>query len=200
MLPQHFDLAQLPRSAWKNGGGTTREIVCWPPGAGLNDFDWRVSVATIAASGPFSAFAGVQRSIMLLDGDGVHLRAHDGTLDHALVTRWQPFSFAGEQALDCTLLGGESSDFNVMVRRERVQAHVQVLQHASTLTLAPQGLLMALQGAWRLQCAGVSAHHCTPGQGLWWAEQGRAWQVQPQPQPQPQTADACLVSVSLQSQ
>ena len=46
----------------------TREIACWPPGAGLHDFGWRVSIATIAAAGPFSVFKGVDRIIMLLVG------------------------------------------------------------------------------------------------------------------------------------
>jgi len=75
-----FDLATVPPTPWKNGGGATRELACWPSGAGMHDFEWRVSVATIAAPGPFSAFAGVDRQIMLLDSDGVHLRAPVGAL------------------------------------------------------------------------------------------------------------------------
>ena len=60
-----FALADLSASPWKNGGGSTREIVCRPPGAGMDGFDWRVSVATIARSGPFSVFTGVDRVIVL---------------------------------------------------------------------------------------------------------------------------------------
>ncbi|MDE2372268.1 MAG: HutD family protein [Burkholderiales bacterium] len=37
-------LADLPPQRWRNGGGVTRA----PAGAG--DFDWRVSVAEIAAA------------------------------------------------------------------------------------------------------------------------------------------------------
>ncbi len=54
---------------------------------------------------------------MLLDGDGVRLRAPDGGLDHRLDQRWQPLAFAGEVAVDCSLLGGTSTDFNLMLRR-----------------------------------------------------------------------------------
>ena len=56
-----FDLAAIAPTPWKNGGGATRELACWPPGAGIDAFDWRVSVASVAASGPFLAYPGVDR-------------------------------------------------------------------------------------------------------------------------------------------
>ena len=68
MSIQRFSFDELPVMRWKNGGGATREAVNWPPGAGLDAFDWRVSIASIAASGPFSVFTGVERRIMLLEG------------------------------------------------------------------------------------------------------------------------------------
>ena len=48
MSLQFFDLATVPATPWKNGGGSTRELACWPLGAGMDAFGWRVSVATIA--------------------------------------------------------------------------------------------------------------------------------------------------------
>lgn len=41
---------------WKNGGGVTVEIAIHPPGASVNAFDWRISMATVAQDGPFSSF------------------------------------------------------------------------------------------------------------------------------------------------
>ena len=123
---QSFDLNQILASPWKNGGGSTREIACWPLGSGMDSFAWRISVATIAQAGPFSAFAGIDRQIMLLDGDGVQLVAKAAGIDHALSPRWQPFAFSGDVALDCTLLGGTSTDFNVMTRRGQWTAQVEV--------------------------------------------------------------------------
>ena len=64
----------LRAAPWKNGGGSTTEIAISPPDAGFDDFDWRISVATIAADGPFSAFAGIDRVITLLAGAGVLLQ------------------------------------------------------------------------------------------------------------------------------
>jgi len=184
---QRFDLNQIAASPWKNGGGSTREIACWPPGAGMEAFGWRISVATIDQPGPFSAFAGVDRQIMLLDGDGVHLRGEG--IDHVLDARWQPFAFSGDVALGCSLLGGTSTDFNVMARRGRWRAQVQVLDSAADAGRADAGLCMVLQGNWQADGAAL-----IPGQGLWWSAQ--------QPDPQqlvPQTDEARLVQVLLQA-
>ena len=49
--------ADLVRMPWKNGGGETTEIAVSPEAAGLDRFDWRVSMARVARNGPFSEFA-----------------------------------------------------------------------------------------------------------------------------------------------
>lgn len=184
-----FALDQLPVTPWKNGGGSTREIVCRPAGADMDNFDWRVSIATIAQAGPFSAFPGIDRVITLLDGAGVHLRA-DG-IDHSLDTPGQPFAFSGDLALDCTLLGGASTDFNVMTRRNRMRADVQVLTAPGQIPASDHGLLMAMRGAWQLQANGHGVQ-CASGQGLWW-DAATNWVATPL------EVDAQLIWVSLHS-
>ena len=116
----------------------------------MDHFDWRVSVATIAQSGPFSRFAGVDRVITLLTGDGVHLRQPETGIDHRLEQALQPFAFAGDGGMDCDLLGGASSDFNLMTRRGRWRGAVRVLRSPALLPARPAGLLWALQGRWVL--------------------------------------------------
>ena len=171
---QFLDLATTPTVAWKNGGGSTRELACWPPGADMDGFEWRVSVATIARPGPFSAFPGVDRQIMLLDGDGVTLHGEQGELCHTLQQRWQPWRFAGEQPLDCRLIGGPSTDFNLMLRRGEWSGSLQVLRDAlPPAEGAAAGLCMVLQGTWR--CEGSDTHPArmlAAGQGLWWVNEG----------------------------
>ncbi|MDF3836776.1 HutD family protein, partial [Cupriavidus basilensis] len=103
---ERFSLGALAPQPWKNGGGVTREIAAWPEGAGMGDFQWRVSVADIAADGPFSAFPGIDRQIVLLEGAGVRLQADDGSFDHRLDTVGAPFAFAGERGVQATLLDG----------------------------------------------------------------------------------------------
>ena len=181
MSPQRFDRAALAASPWKNGGGVTREIACWPPGAGMDDFQWRLSIATIAASGPFSAFAGIDRLIALLDGPGVRLVSDDGTIDHMLDRPLEPFPFAGEAVMHGTVLGGESSDFNVMTRRTALRAELAVLRAAAPAAAAPHGMLLAVAGSWHAHAAGDggATHGLEPGQGLWWAEESLAWRLSP---------------------
>ena len=184
MAFQRFDIASLAATPWKNGGGVTREIVCSPAGAGMDRFDWRVSIATIDRPGPFSAFDGVDRVIMLLDGAGVHLDSQDGRIDHRLDTPHAPFAFDGGVPLDCDLLGGTSTDFNVMARRGRLRADVNVLNERAFIAPAPHGLLLALRGPWRL-----GDLDCDAGSGVWWDGEPIAWQAVPQ------GAGAALVAV-----
>lgn len=167
-MSMHFFSSQaLPAAPWKNGGGTTQEVVCWPQGAGLDSFEWRISIAQIAKSGPFSAFAGIDRVITLLSGDGVHLHSGDGAINHRLGQALQPFAFSGDVALDCDLLGGPSYDFNVMTRRDVARAVVSIHHGGSVQLASPHGLLLARTGQWRL--AGGAALQAGGQDGVYWA-------------------------------
>ena len=182
MAQQHFDLGQVPATPWKNGGGATRELACWPPGADMEHFEWRVSVATIARSGPFSRFAGVDRVITLLAGDGVHLRQPEGGIDHRLEHALQPFAFAGDHGMDCDLLGGTSHDFNLMTHRGRWRGGVAVLRGTVVLPPRPAGLLLVLQGHWTvtpLAAASGQTAVLVPGAGFWWADATCGWNAVP---------------------
>lgn len=101
---------------WKNGGGVTREIVAGPEGAGTDGFRWRVSLADVGADGPFSSFAGVDRTLTMVEGEGMDLTV-DG--EHRRVDRlFVPWSFPGDLPTDCRLLGGPVVNLNVMWRRD----------------------------------------------------------------------------------
>ena len=184
---QRFDLSQIAPSPWKNGGGSTREIACFPHGAAMDQFGWRISVATIAQAGPFSAFPGIDRQIMLLDGDGVQLTAAQAGIDHALDQRWQPFTFSGDVALDCQMLGGTSTDFNVMTRRGQWAAQVEIINTATTTGPSAAGLVMVLSGTWKLADGSTLAPH----QGLYWQASESTLTLTPM------GADARLVQVTL---
>lgn len=195
MTLEFFDLANVPATPWKNGGGSTRELACWPPATaaagGMDSFGWRVSVATIAAPGPFSAFAGVDRQIMLLGGDGVQLTSSGW--QHTLAERWQPFAFSGDEAVDCTMLGGISTDFNLMLRRGAWKGTLQVLRSEPPPTGA--GLCMVLQGRWQTVQAGQAARVLTAGQGAWWLD---AAPPRLQPVRDPGSAEPVLAFVALE--
>lgn len=183
----HFRRADLVAHPWKNGGGLTREIVSWPPGSGVTDFDWRVSFAHIASSGPFSAFPGVDRVITLLEGAGVTLQSVDGTVSHRLDQPLRPFGFAGELAVQADLLGPDCLDFNVMIRRSACSASVQVLSSAAHLTQQSHGLLFACRGQWH-----ANGHFLSANEGLWWHDEPCAWALTAQDE------DAAMIAVLIQ--
>jgi uncharacterized protein len=97
---------------WKNGGGVTYEAIRMPPEG--DAFTWRVSVAHIDASGPFSNFAGYNRKMVLLEGDGLKLEFADGR-EQSLARAGDLAEFDGASAPDCTLFGGSCVDLNLMV-------------------------------------------------------------------------------------
>lgn len=136
---------------WRNGGGLTREVAAWPPGAAA--FDWRVSVAEIDADGPFSGFPGLSRHIALLRGAGLRLRDGAGGPEHRLDALGALFAFDGASAVRATLPGGPVRVLNLMCRRGAAVAAVEVLDAARDLPPGHAGgatLLLPLRGAWQL--------------------------------------------------
>ncbi|MFI8085629.1 HutD family protein [Kitasatospora sp. NPDC086009] len=137
---------ERPATAWLNGGGVTREVAGFPAGAGLDAFDWRVSLADVASAGPFSAFPGVDRVITLVEGPGMALTV-DGA-EHLVDTPFRPFAFSGEADTGCRLLGGPVVDFNVMTRRGRISADLALTTGPRTVDVPAGGtvLLVCLAG------------------------------------------------------
>jgi uncharacterized protein len=133
--------ADYPTRPWKNGGGTTRDIVVSPPGASLDDFDFRLSLAHVERDGPFSRFDGVERTLVLLSG-AMTLHERDHRID---LVRGQPVAFEGERTIAATLAGGSTLDFNVMTRRGRAQHTVRRENfRARTSIASPQGSTIIL--------------------------------------------------------
>ena len=157
---------------WRNGGGLTRELLAWPT---QDDWALRLSVADIRADGPFSAFPGVDRWFVVLEGAGVMLTLPEGR--RRIEAGAAPLAFRGEAAPECTLLDGPTRDLNLMHRRGAGRGGMQrarageafvpparfcalfsadalVLQHddAGTLHLPPWALAWSssAHGVWRI--------------------------------------------------
>lgn len=129
-LHRASDFLDMP---WKNGGGRTLQLAIEPAQAGLSDFDWRVSMATITQSGPFSLFPGCDRSILLIEGAfQIELEGARLALDRPFV----PHSFSGDAPAHCTLLAGPARDFNVITRRSRVNAKLNGFRVDGAMTIA----------------------------------------------------------------
>jgi environmental stress-induced protein Ves len=154
-------------SSWKNGGGVTRELMRMPlPGRAHDDWLLRISVADIAADGPFSPFDGVTRWFAVLSGHGVDLRwplADGGAMRKLVTPRSEPVEFDGARAPDCRLIDGPTRDLNIMVRRAGGSAVLAAAQAESPWLWSGTGRGVftrrpaELVGAGRPRCM-LSAH------------------------------------------
>lgn len=146
---------------WKNGGGMTAEIAVVPAHAGLDDFHWRISMAQIAQDGPFSCFPGIDRTLTVLDGEGVELEfpGIDGRRREVLTPLSAPISFAADEPAYAHLLSGDVTDLNVMTRRTECRHAVRRLHVRTslvTLTSADQLTLFCCNG--NLECDFAGQH------------------------------------------
>lgn len=142
------------RMPWKDGGGETLQIAIGPADATLDDFDWRVSSARVASSGPFSAFPGVDRSLAVIDGGPLRLLVAGGgdpghTSQITLTPDSAPFSFAGEWPVHAELPGdGCVVDLNIMTRRDRFTHRLQRLSMQGSVELSGTVLVLyCVEGA-----------------------------------------------------
>lgn len=125
---------------WKNGGGTTHEAIREPPTG--DAFVWRLSVAHIESSGPFSDFAGYSRKMVLLRGLGLSLRFANG--EHRMLRKiGDSLEFDGAVAAHCNLLDGPCVDLNFIVSKS-VRAHARVERLDKQLLVCPTHLESAL--------------------------------------------------------
>lgn len=112
--------ATYHRERWRNGLGWTREILRLPE---QGDWQLRLSIAEIEQDAAFSAFPGVERELVLLEGEGLRLRFADGRCE-TLLPPYQRLRFAGEDALTGELVDGATRDFNLMWRRADLHAEL----------------------------------------------------------------------------
>ena len=148
------------RMPWKNGGGETIEIAVFPPTAGLDDFDWRVSMARVETDGPFSAFTGIDRTLTILDGAGLVLFI-EGRDPITLTDTSEPLAFPADLPTRAELVDGPVTDLNVMTRRGRLTHQVSrrdiegeldlALLHATNLLFCLRGSLYARERDGRIE-------------------------------------------------
>jgi len=124
--------SQFKASPWKNGGGITHEAMRVPE---RGAFRWRVSIAHIDASGPFSDFAGYARTMVLLRGSGVALKLSDGTR-RIMRAAGDIAQFDGALGVECELLNGPCVDLNLMTSNAMGLREVRVTQLRGSISYA----------------------------------------------------------------
>jgi hypothetical protein len=141
---------------WKNGLGETVEIAICPVGAGLDDFDWRASMARVDADGPFSAFKGVDRTLAVVDGEGLTLSI-EGRASITLTKESEPLAFPGDVATSAVRVNGRVTDLNVMTRRGRFQHRMERVDFSGSVNInvdADVALLVCVTRGVRIKAQG----------------------------------------------
>jgi uncharacterized protein len=104
---------QRTPAPWRNGGGSTSQVAIHPAGATTENFDWRISIATVDHESQFSLFPGVNRWLMPLSPEGMTLRVEGETT--RLAGR-VAFAFGGEASVRSINVTKTALDLNLMVR------------------------------------------------------------------------------------
>jgi environmental stress-induced protein Ves len=157
---------------WKNGGGLTREVGRGPDNEGADSagFDWRISLADVDASGPFSSYDGVDRVIVLLEGASMRLTV-DGVVRD--LRPLEPFAFDGAARTHCELPAGPTRDLNVMTADDRVTAAVEILRLGPDVGVDVASgdplVLLAVDGEATISSYGVVEAVLGPLDALRWA-------------------------------
>ena len=118
---------------WKNGGGTTTELAQGPVKASGQDWSWRISIANVEQSGPFSIFAGIDRISCVVDGDGMDLSYEDGSV--VALEPNQPVTYDGGATVIGKLRSTPIRNFNVMVDRRFFRSAMSIVRGPDTETV-----------------------------------------------------------------
>ena len=113
---------QFKTVPWKNGKGQTIEIAISENGS-LDDFNWRLSIASVVEDGMFSDFSGHERHLILLEGEGIELN-HDNQQVDLLEKPLSVSSFKGASKTVGRLINGAIKDFNLMIKDEKYRVEV----------------------------------------------------------------------------
>jgi len=128
---------------WKNGLGYTTELAI-SDGGSLDNFDWRLSIASVVNDGNFSNFAGYQRNLVLIEGEGLTLDHGNGDVDK-LTNLLDIARFDGGSKTHGALVSGGIKDFNIMTNQRSFTPEVNCYleQQSVTVELTADSLLFA---------------------------------------------------------
>ena len=110
------------KKLWKNGRGSTHEIAVSHEGG---DYDWRLSMADIVESGPFSLFPGMERILVLLTGSEIGINHQGRPLEQSLPL-FTPYQFSGDWQTSATI-HDKGSDFNLIYRRDKFVGSIELI-------------------------------------------------------------------------
>jgi len=121
---------QFKTLPWKNGKGETIELAI-NDNATLDNFLWRISMATVVEDGVFSDFSGYMRNLILIEGNGLNLQ-HDHNHIDKLSHLLDVATFDGGCKTVGNLHNGAITDFNVITDKAKYQTTVSTYFQRTT--------------------------------------------------------------------
>ena len=169
--------------SWASGDGSTTELYVSPNGSSLTDKSahWRISMASVPESGPFSLLPAYKRIITVVEGEGFQLT---GNMDTDIeIKPGVIHAFSGAEAIECELLGGPCLDLNFMYQADKVIGSLAFLEqaapiHASITTRSPKEtiILVCLKGQATVRAYGKKDNILLPHDSVYFSSnegQGR---------------------------
>jgi environmental stress-induced protein Ves len=118
---------------WKNGQGETTELAINDNGT-LEQFDWRLSIASVIKEGAFSNFNGYYRNLVLIEGEGICLKHDDDKIDN-LKKRLDIARFSGGCKTYGSLTNGAIKDFNIITNIKKISPIVHCYLEAQQVVI-----------------------------------------------------------------
>jgi environmental stress-induced protein Ves len=107
---------------WANGLGTSYEVASDRNADG--EWTWRVAIAPVVGDGQFSSLPGVDRELVVIEGNGMVLEV-DGESVECLPDR--VIRFSGDSATIARLVDGPVVDLGLMTVRDSVIGSMVVI-------------------------------------------------------------------------
>lgn len=113
---------------WANGKGTSYEIASDRNEAG--EWTWRAAIAPVVLDGPFSPLPGVDRKLVVIEGNGMMLDVDGKNLE---CLSGEVVQFSGDAATIAQLLDGPIVDLGLMTVRGLTAGSMSVVSETGDI-------------------------------------------------------------------
>ena len=114
---------------WANGLGTSYEVASDRNAYG--EWTWRVAIAPVVLDGPFSVMPGVDRELVVIEGNGMVLNVDDESVK---CMPGQVVRFSGDSVTIARLVDGPTVDLGLMTVRGSVTGSMLVVVDVGDVT------------------------------------------------------------------
>ena len=109
---------------WANGLGTSYEVASDRNANG--EWTWRVAIAPVVLDGPFSVMPGVDRELVVIEGNGMVLNVDSESVKSE---PGQVVRFSGDSVTIARLVDGPAVDLGLMTVRGSVSGSMNVINY-----------------------------------------------------------------------